>query len=283
MWEYTVATDGAAGGFKAAAKNFNEAMFFDWQQKAAGEYKLSVSGGWVAKVGTPDDAAAFGNELSPLGADLQIDVSPTTGYVYGTVKDDKGFRVEGATVSANGATATTDAFGRYRIRGFSGATINKVANRVGMTVAKAGYAQGTANIAFAANDPAMQDFTLSGEAKTATVSGTVRSGGDPVSGVTITINGGRPVGATKDLKTGADGTYTALAPVGTVVIALAKAGMSFFPESHEVTTTDGGAVFGPRLHRLCPRYHYGQSADSGWRTDERCHGYGDAGGRRRRG
>ncbi|MXX34519.1 MAG: hypothetical protein F4Z50_07120, partial [Gemmatimonadetes bacterium] len=279
VWEYTVATDGAAGGFKAqaktpykgvvvsvdpvdgenlagdsdsytsgtdnkATKNFNEALFFDWERKASGEYKLSVSGGWVAKVGAPGEAVAFGNQLSPLGADLQIDVSPTTGYVYGTVTDSKGFRVEGATVSANGATATTDAFGRYRIRGFSGATINKVANRVGMTVTKAGFVQGKANIAFAANAPAMQDFKLGGEAKTATVSGTVRSGGNPVAGVTIMVNDTFPLGATKALKTGADGTYTALVPVGNVEIAPSKAGMSFFPESHVVTTTEGGAVSG---------------------------------------
>jgi hypothetical protein len=281
VWEYTIATDGGAGGFRAAAKtpykgvvvsvdpvdgenlagdsdsytsgtdnkatkNFNEALFFDWQRKAAGEYKLSVSSGWVAKVGAPGEAVAFNGELSPLGGDLQIDVSPTTGYVYGTVTDSKGFRVEGATVTANGATATTDAFGRYRIRGFSGATIAKVANRVGITVAKAGYAQGTANIAFAANAPHQEDIELSGEAKSATVSGTVRAGGsgDPVAGVTISVNGGRPLGATKDLKTGADGTYTALVPVGSVEIAPSKAGMSFFPESHTTTTTDGGAVSG---------------------------------------
>ena len=279
VWEYTIATNGGAGGFNAAAKTpfknvvvsvdpvdgenlagdsdsytsgtdikatrtFNEALFFDWQRKAAGEYKLNVSAGWVAMVGAPGAAVAFNGELSPLGADLQIDVTPTTGYVYGIVTDSKGFRVAGAAVSANGATATTDAFGRYRIRGFSGATINKVPNRVAITVAKEGFTQGTANIAFAANAPHQEDVELSGEAETATVSGTVRSGGNPVSGVTISVNGGRPLGATKDLKTGANGTYTATVPVGNVVIAPSKAGMSFFPESHTVTTTDGGAVSG---------------------------------------
>ena len=279
VWEWTVATDGGAGGFKAAAKTpykgvvvsvdpvagenlagdsdsytsgtdntatktFNEALFFDWMRKAAGEYKLSVSAGWVAKVGAPDDAVAFGNELSPLGADLQIDVTPTTGYVYGTVTDSKGFRVDSATVTANGRSATTDAFGRYRIRGFSGATINKVANRVAITVDKAGYTQGKANIAFGANAPQQVDVELGGVAETATVSGTVRSNGDPVAGVTIMVNDTFPLGATKALKTGADGTYTATVPVGDVEIAPSKAGMSFFPESHEVTTTKGSAISG---------------------------------------
>ncbi len=279
VWEYTVATDGGAGGFRAATKtaykgvvvsvdpvdgenlagdsdsytsgtdnkatrNFNEALFFDWMRKAAGEYKLSVSGGWVAKVGAPGEAVAFNGELSPLGADLQIDVSPTTGYVYGIVTDSKGFRVEGATVTANGASATTDAFGRYRIRGFRGATISRVPNRVAITVDKAGYTQGKANIAFAANAPHQEDVELSGVAETATVSGTVRSNGNPVSGVTIKINGGRPLGATKDLKTGANGTYTATVAVGDVKIEPSKAGMSFFPESHDVTTTKGSAISG---------------------------------------
>ncbi|MDE2655457.1 MAG: fibronectin type III domain-containing protein [Gemmatimonadota bacterium] len=279
MWEYTIAIDGGAGGFKAAAKtpfvgvvvsmdpvdgenlagdsdsytsgtdnkdtkNFNEAVHFDWKQKEAGEYKLAVSGGWVEKVGAPGEAVAFGSELSPLGADLQIDVSPTTGYVYGIVTDSKGFRVEGATVTANGASATTDAFGRYRIRGFSGATVNKVKNQVAITVDKAGYTQGKATIAFAANAPHQEDITLGGVAETATVSGTVRSGGDPVAGVTIMVNDTFPLGRTSALKTGDDGTYTATVPVGDVVIAPSKAGMSFFPESHEVKTTDGSAISG---------------------------------------
>ena len=267
VWENTVATNGAAGGFGDVAKtavkgvvvsmdpvdgenlagdsdsytsgtddkatrNFNEAMFFDWERKAAGEYKLNVSGGWVAKVGGPDDAVAFGTELNPLGADLQIDVSPTTGYVYGTVKDGDGFRVEGATVTANGESATTDAYGRYRIRGFSGATVDKVKNQVAMTVTKEGFAQGSQTIGFVANTPGdAVDFVLTGQTETATISGTVRSGGDPVSGVTISVNGGRPLGATKDLKTGADGSYTATVPTGAVTITPTKTGMTFVPAS----------------------------------------------------
>ena len=90
----------------------------------------------------------------------------------------------------------------------------------------------------------MEDIQLSGVAETATVSGTVRSNGDPVAGVTIMVNDTFPLGATKALKTGADGTYTATVPVGDVEIAPSKAGMSFFPESHEVTTTKGSAISG---------------------------------------
>ena len=269
VWENTVATNGAAGGFNAVAISnvkgvvvsmdpvdgenlagdsesytsggtnvkttpWNDSREFNWGRKAAGEYKLNVSSGWVAKVGTPTVNTAFGNELSPLGADLQIDVTPTTGYVYGTVKHGPGdgFRVAGATVTANGESATTDAYGRYRIKGFSGATINKVPNRVAITVTMEGFAQGKAEVAFAANAPTMvDDITLTGQAETAMISGTVRSGGNPVSGVTITVNGGRPLGATKDLKTGADGTYSATVPTGAVTITPTKTGMTFIPAS----------------------------------------------------
>ncbi|MYD15327.1 MAG: hypothetical protein F4X00_17180, partial [Gemmatimonadetes bacterium] len=278
VWEYTIATDGGAGGFKAQAKTNvpgvtvamtpvdgenlagkaesfttattdekpkggtdDERVHFNWGQKAAGEYKLSVPSGWKERVGAPGEAVAFNGELSPLGADLQIDVSPTTGYVYGIVTDSDGFRVEGATVTANGASDTTDPFGRYRIRGFSGATVNKVKNQVAITVDKAGYEQGKATVAFAANAPHQEDIKLGGVAKTATIGGTVRSGGDPVDGVTITaiVEDDTTTTKTKD-----GGLYTATVPVGDVVITPSKAGMSFFPESHEITTTDGSAISG---------------------------------------
>ena len=226
----------------------NEAVHFDWDRKAAGEYKVSVPGGWIAKMGTPDDATnTLADAISPLAADLQIDVSPTTGYLYGIVEDGKGFRVEGATVTANGRSATTDAFGRYRIRGFGPATINRVANRVGITVAIEGFKNGTGNIAFASNAPGQEDFTLSGTDVTATVAGTVRSGGEAVEGAEIKVNGSAPLNAVRGkLLTGDDGSYSALvdASSGTAVITVTKARMSFAPESHTVTVSDGLSITG---------------------------------------
>lgn len=74
---------------------------------------------------------------------------------------------------------------------------------------------------------------------TAKVSGTVRSGGDPVHGVTILVNGGRPIGATQDYTTGEDGTYLVTVPVGNVTISAWKSDMSFSPKSHSARATEG--------------------------------------------
>ena len=237
-----------AGGEDNTKTPLNESMQFDWGQKAAGEYKLTVSAGAVAKVGTPDDAAAFDGELSPLGADLQIDVTPTTGYVYGIVEDGNGFRVDSASVTVNGATTTTDAFGRYLVNGFPTAK-----GKSNVVVSKTGFADGKASVDFAANTPTqVATIVLGGSAKTATVAGTVRSGGEPVAGVEIKANGKAPLNAaTKGvnkgkLVTGSDGTYSALvdATSGSVTISVSRAGMSFAPDSRTITVSDGLSITG---------------------------------------
>ena len=79
---------------------------------------------------------------------------------------------------------------------------------------------------------------------TATVFGTVRSGGDPVHGVTILVNGGRPIGATQDYTTGEDGTYAVTVPVGNVTISAWKRDMSFSPSGHTIRATEGIVVSG---------------------------------------
>ena len=113
--------------------------------------------GWIAQVGKPGDDDTGGSAadtVSPLAGDLQIDVSPTTGYVYGIVTDGSGFHVEDATVTVNGATGTTDEFGRYRIRGFGAALDNDDKNRVSnVSVSMTGFAPGRGSAAFAANSP----------------------------------------------------------------------------------------------------------------------------------
>ena len=55
-------------------------------------------------------------------------MTPTTGFVYGRVTDGDGFAVADVTVHVNGKTATSDAFGRYAVEGFSAQT-----RRIGRT------------------------------------------------------------------------------------------------------------------------------------------------------
>ena len=50
---------------------------------------------------------------------LNIDVTPSTGVLYGRVTDQNGAPAEGVTVDVNGQQAETDEFGRYIVDGFS--------------------------------------------------------------------------------------------------------------------------------------------------------------------
>ena len=233
---------GNAKSFTAAASDnaktpLDETMEFDFGQMAAGMYTISVPAGWVA------DSIASPHRLA---GDINIDVKPTTGYVYGTVKDAKGFRVEGVTVTANGHSATTDALGRYVVEGFG-------SNSKAKTVVKASkeeYGAPANTSDFAANTPHMADFVLEGAQETASISGRVTSvsTGAAVSGVLIEVNGSAPLNATKGLTTGSDGTYTAVvaavAAGGTVNVTASKSGMYFTPAAHTVSAVAGSAISG---------------------------------------
>ena len=45
---------------------------------------------------------ALGNALNPLGADVELDVTPSTGTLYGVVEGTDGFGLDSVTVDVNG-------------------------------------------------------------------------------------------------------------------------------------------------------------------------------------
>ena len=111
----------------------DERIHFNWDQKAAGVYTLGIPDNWVAKMGEikTDVALPDDNAFDPLEADLQIDVTPTTGYIYGVVTDALGFSVADVDVTVNDdVMVTTDAVGRYIAEGFSAQTRGPANNRV---------------------------------------------------------------------------------------------------------------------------------------------------------
>ena len=228
-------TSGGANDKKTA---WDDSKEFNWGMKAAGEYTASLSSGWTAA------PANLSSLISPLGDDLTtIAITPTTGYVYGIVEDSKGFRIEGATVTANGKPATTDAFGRYIISGVSPDNKGKVA----VSASMAGFARKTVSRTFAANAPDnVPTIKLSGSIATATVAGTVRVSGAPVKDVvvTVTTSGGQNK---KTGKTNAAGAYSLTVAVGdgNATITPSMPGrLSFAPESHTVTVSDGLTISG---------------------------------------
>ena len=90
--------------FTAAATNsrltaHDDRKQFVWGRMAAGVYTVAATPGWVAQRGTPTAATNdLAGHINPLAGDLQIDVTPTTGFVYGRVTDSDGFAVADVTV-----------------------------------------------------------------------------------------------------------------------------------------------------------------------------------------
>ena len=247
--------------FTAAATNSrftpqDDRKQFVWGRMAAGVYTVAVTPGWVAQRGGPGTATAdLASHINPLAGDLRIDVTPTTGFVYGRVTDSDGFAVADVTVAVNGRTATSDASGRYAVEGFLAQTrrigITTHRNKTFVQTNTAGHNPSTQVVEFAANTPRKHDIALVGATKTASVSGTVRSSGTglPLKGVRIMVNGANPLGVpASGLKTDDNGLYTAtVAAVGagqTVTVTASMARMSFTPSSHEVSAVEGSAISG---------------------------------------
>ena len=248
-------------------------MAFDFGQMASGVYTVTVSdANWTAQRG-PDDGPTddLADRLEPLDSALNIDVTPTTGYVFGTVSDNKGLRAPGVSVDVNGVTVTTDGEGRYVAEGFGAANYTKpgatVAQKNRSIVRANDPGQGdmavVGNVAFAANTPTRVDFTVAQATDIAYVSGrVVHSGtGAGVEGVEIMVEYGAGTGAVaplnatdhvvnkkvvRMLKTDADGNYTAhvKATGENVYVSAKKKFMFFTPAQHTITAAVGASVSG---------------------------------------
>ena len=227
---------------------------FEFEDVAAGAYEISVSDGWRYRTPQGDEVTKgatgmLGDDLSPLGGNLSIDVTPATATVYGRVDGGDGFPLDSATVTINGMTGMTDDLGRYIIEG-----ISAVRNKVFISAAAEGQ-QGSkpdsTSVAFAANSVTRHDLDLSAVTETASISGTVRASGTnaPVAGAEIKVTGSRVTNLVKGkLLTGADGTYTAIVEAvelgGTVTLSASKKGMTFVPASLSAPAHAGAAISG---------------------------------------
>ena len=210
---------------------------FSFGDVAAGVYTLSIPDGWRAKMGGMNATADVGNALNPLGATLELDVTPATATVYGRVVGgtgaDKGFPLDSVTVTVGDRSAMTDASGRYIVDGITAGKKFVIAASKGASSSK------TDSLTFAANTVTEQkDIDLSAASQTASISGTVRASGTnaPVAGAEIKVTGSTVTNLVKGkLLTGTDGTYTAVVEAvalgGTVSVSVSKTGMTFVPAS----------------------------------------------------
>ncbi len=239
----------------ATTKTVDETYQFDFGKLAAGAYEAKASAGWrVRKKGGME----LGTALSPLSGAVELEVTPSTGTVYGRVKGSDGFPIDSATVTANGKTAMTDLYGRYVIAGVSSASRSAMTNKFFVKATKGATTTKDSVRAFVANGLEMVDIAFGGTASKATVSGKVTASGSgaAVAGAEIQV---QYSGETKwvapenkasngKLVTGADGSYMAEVKGqdvgGTAMVRAMKKGMSFAPESITVPAHTGAAISG---------------------------------------
>ncbi len=240
-------------------KDGDATIEFDFEDMADGVYSVTVPDGWVATAGMGGDKLPKEFLLSDVvdeDGNLNIDVTPTTGVLYGIVTDSKGQSVDSVTVDVNGSTDMTDEFGRFIVEGF-GAGKDKDGDPARIvTLTGEGISEKKDTLSgFDANTLAMKDFEVEGAADIATISGTVtKSGGGGVAGVRIKVSGSKLVGLPTSGKnkgkliTGSDGSYVAkvvaLAAGGTVEVSASADGMSFQPPSHDVSAVKDSRISG---------------------------------------
>lgn len=197
----------------------------------------------------------LGSALSPLAGDLALDITPATATLYGFVRNEDGFGLEGVTVSVNGMTATTDDLGRYIVSGIGAVRGQLFVNteRAGFPAAKADSTDNadTAVPEFAANTTTRHDISLSGANNTVAITGTVTESGTGagIKGVEIRVDGSPPLNAgsgqgSGKLVTGSDGTYTAIVEVQPfndplVTVTARKEGYHFLPAESPVAAIAG--------------------------------------------
>ncbi len=256
----------------AGTSILDERKQFNFGRMAAGVYKVTVPSGWVAKIGGPDDATgSAATAFNPLAGDTQVDVTPTTGILYGRVIGSDGFALDSTTVTVNGMSTESDDFGRYVVDGFAHRTGANTSSTnpdwrrqriVVVTASRGGFDAVADTMLFAGtvNTPTEHDISLAGTAETAEISGTVTAFGSstPIAGVRIEVDGMAPINknakssrslpANDIYVTGADGTYTIRVPakgVGmTSRISAHRAGMTFSPAHLDLSTPSGASISG---------------------------------------
>ena len=230
---------------------------FDFGRMADGGYSVGVPDGWMATAGMdgdelPEEFLLSGTLTDDEDGHLNIDVTPTTGFLYGIVENQDGVPAEGVIVDVNGVGSDpTDEYGRYIVEGFS--KQKSPAAAVVVTVSGAGYAMATFSSAatgstkvpaFKANSPVEYDIDITGSGSAATFTGTVTAaGGGGLSGVQIKVDGSsllnpnaKSKGSKVDdiYKTGADGAYTVMVEANGADVTLSASmdGMSFQPGAY---------------------------------------------------
>ncbi len=240
---------------------------FDFGHMPAGVYKVTAPDGWIAQRGPLDsptnDLAA---RLNPLDSTLNIDVTPKTGYAYGTVSDADNRRLAGVTVNVNGVSVTTDSQGRYVAEGFGSRNYRAPGSRttqrnvIVVTTAEEGSEETTDLGSFAANTPRRIDVEIEDAAEVTMISGRVThsDGGAGVGSVRVWVDGSAPLNPNARSSsrltrnniyvTNSNGDFSVRVRAkdggASATVTVSKDDMFFSPDQHTVGAVAGATISG---------------------------------------
>ncbi|AQL43515.1 hypothetical protein BV210_12775 [Halorientalis sp. IM1011] len=160
---------------------------------AGGSEDVSLS--WTTAEGDAGNyTATVSSENDSASTDVTVTESVTTGTIEGTVTDDSGSAIEGATVSADGESTTTAADGSYSLTVEAGDyTVEASAN---------GYESDSQNVTVNAEETTTANFSLTEIVNDGTIEGTVTDdSGSAIEGATVSADG-------QSTTTAADGSYS---------------------------------------------------------------------------
>ena len=238
----------------------DERRDLDFGTMAAGTYALGLPAGWRA---TDQDGGRGQSAFAPLDDEVALTVTPSTATLYGFVRNERQEGLEGVTVHVNGTETVTDEWGRYiasgipALPGHSGEWDQFFVHtsRPGFPDSRPDSTDNPKGVVgdddfdpnyddvpdFGANTVQRHDFNLSGANNTFTVTGMVRevNTNAPIANARILAGGSDPLNGAASgryagqVRTGSDGTYTAIVAatgVGTFVNMTASAsGYTFLP------------------------------------------------------
>ena len=240
---------------------------FDFGHMPAGVYKVTVPDGWIGQRGPlespTNDLAA---RINPLDSALNIDVTPKTGYAYGTVVDADNRRLAGVTVNVNGVSVTTDSQGRYVAEGFGSRNYRAPGSRftqrnvIVVTTAEEGSEETTDLGSFAANTPRRIDVEIEDAAEVTMISGRVThsDGGAGVGSVRVWVDGRAPLNPNARSSsrltrnniyvTNSNGDFSVRVRAkeggASATVTVSKDGMFFSPDQHTVGAVAGATISG---------------------------------------
>lgn len=159
----------------------------------------------------------------------QGSAGPTTGTINGTVTNNSGAPLSGATVSDGGVTTTTQANGTYSLA-------NVPAGTQTVTASLSGFQTGSQTVTVPAGGMATANFTLNPASSTGTVTGTITNvaTGGVLSGATVKWG-------TMAVSTNAGGVYT-MSNVTSGAQTFTASATGYLPRNSAVNVVGGGTA-----------------------------------------